>query len=55
MGATTIEAGGETIVSLSMMMHRGMEGPHLFRVTVPVLGSDGPQGDLELYVRAHFG
>ncbi len=55
MGATAIEPGGETTLSLSMMMHRGMEGPHLFRVTVPVLGPEGPQGDLELYVRAHFG
>ena len=37
------------------MMHPGMEGPHLFRVTVPVRGSDGAWSELELYVRAHFG
>ncbi len=42
-------------VSLSMMMYRGMEGPHLFRATLPVQSSDGAWTDLELYVRAHFG
>lgn len=54
MGATTIDPGGETTILLDMIMHPGMEGPHLFRVTVPVHPADGPAVDLELYVAAHF-
>ncbi len=50
MGATTLAPGQETSVSLDMMMHPGMEGPHLFRVTVPVSGA----GNIELYVKADF-
>ncbi len=53
MGATTIQPGADTTVSLSMMMHPGMEGPHLFRVTVPVQGAVG-SGELQLYVKADF-
>ncbi len=55
MGSTTIDPGGETTVAYGTMMHAGMEGPHLFRVTVPVRGADGAWNELELYVRAHFG
>ena len=54
-GGATIDPGGETTVSYGTMMHPGMEGPHLFRVTVPVRGADGAWNELELYVRAHFG
>lgn len=55
MGATTIQPGGETTVSLTMMMHPGMEGPHLFHITVPVKDATGTAGNLELFVRAMFG
>ena len=54
MGATTIEPGKETTVSTSMMMHKGMDGPHLFRVTVPVQSADGTKAELKLLVRADF-
>lgn len=54
MGATTIDTGGETTVQLDMIMHPGMEGPHLFRVTVPVQGLGGSTSDLLLYVAANF-
>lgn len=36
------------------MMHPGMEGPHLFRVTVPVKRANGQEAGLRLYVRADF-
>lgn len=52
MGATTIQPNQETTVSLSMIMHPGMEGPHLFRVTVPVVSEPGQE--LEMYVAADF-
>ena len=51
MGATTLQPNQETTVSLAMIMHAGMEGPHLFRVTVPV-ASEG--AELEMYVAADF-
>jgi hypothetical protein len=38
------------MVSVTMAMHKGMEGPHLFRLTLPVAGS----GDLEMLLRADF-
>ncbi len=53
MGSTTLPPGAETTVGLTLMMHPGMEGPHLFRVTVPVLKSGGG-GSLQLYVRGDF-
>ncbi len=37
-----------------MMMHKGMEGPHLFRVTVPVQNGAGAKAELQLLVRADF-
>lgn len=55
MGSTTIDGAGETTLTYGMIMHPGMEGPHLFRVTVPVQGPDGVWSELHLYVRAHFG
>ncbi len=54
-GSTTIDGAGETTLTYGMIMHPGMEGPHLFRLTVPVGAADGTWSDLELYVRAHFG
>lgn len=38
-----------------MIMHPGMEGPHLFRLAVPLYDSLSPSAEvLELYVRALF-
>lgn len=54
MGSTTIDPGGETTVSVSMIMHTGMDGPHLFRITVPVKGAAGESGELQMLVRANF-
>lgn len=56
MGATTIEPGGEVPVTLSlpMGMHAGMDGPHLFRINVPVKNAAGESGDVELYFKAMF-
>jgi hypothetical protein len=51
-GSTTLQPGEQTTVSLSMIMHTGMEGPHLFRVTVPVASEAGQE--LEMYVAADF-
>ena len=53
-GSTTIDPGGETTVFVSMNMDPGMEGPHLFRITVPVKGATGESGDLQMLVRAEF-
>jgi hypothetical protein len=50
MGSLNIQPGSTTTVAVPMMMHKGMDGPHLFHVTVPVLGGDS----LHLYVRADF-
>ena len=55
MGATTLSPGNKTSVSLTMMMHPGMDGPHLFRIALPVEGIDGKRGEIELFVRADFG
>jgi len=54
--ATTIAPGSETQVDfdIPMGMHEGMEGKHLFRITVPVRGASGETGDIQLYVRADF-
>ena len=56
MGATTIEPGGESFVDfvLPMGMHEGMEGRHLFRISVPVKHASGGTEELKLYVRANF-
>lgn len=54
MGATTIQPGAETTVSVTMSMSKGMDGPHLFRVTVPVVSQSGTRGELVLHVRANF-
>ncbi len=54
MGTTALDPGDETRVTMVLMMHRGMEGPHLFRITVPVGTTGGSSAQLELYVRADF-
>lgn len=55
MGATILNPGEETFVllSLPMGMHTGMDGPHLFRISVPAEGGEGP-GVIELYFQADF-
>ncbi|MFQ5381472.1 MAG: hypothetical protein ACE5EF_07605 [Dehalococcoidia bacterium] len=57
MRATRLEPGEETTVllSLSMGMHEGMDGPHLFQIDVPVTSDGGEMGTLDLYFQAHFG
>ena len=54
--ATRIAPGAEVPVlfSLPMGMHKGMDGPHLFRVTVGVRNDSGESGVVELYVKADF-
>ena len=53
---TTLEPGESTTVLLDfpMGMHQGMDGNHLFRVTVPVSAEDGETGSLVLYFQALF-
>jgi hypothetical protein len=55
-GSTTIEPGQEVpvVLSLPMGMHDGMDGPHLFRITVPVSNATGESGTLQLYFKALF-
>ena len=54
--ATRIEPGAEVplVFSLPMGMHQGMDGPHLFRVTVPVRNDSGESGTVEVFVKADF-
>ena len=54
--ATKIEPGAEVplLFSLPMGMHKGMDGEHLFRLTVPVRNASGDAGTLEVYVKADF-
>ncbi len=56
MGATTIAPGEEVpvVLSLPMGMHAGMDGPHLFRITVPVRTAGGESGVVQLYFKALF-
>lgn len=56
MGATTIAPGQEVpvILDLPMGMHSGMEGQHLFRITVPVRNGAGESGTLEVRFKANF-
>ncbi|GMV86191.1 MAG: hypothetical protein AMXMBFR80_20460 [Dehalococcoidia bacterium] len=56
MGATTIEPGSEVPVELSlpMGMHSGMDGPHLFRIAIPLQDQSGAAAELEVYFKAMF-
>lgn len=56
MSSTTIEPGRESqvLLSLPMGMHKGMEGPHVFRIKVPVRSAGGESGVLEMYFKALF-
>jgi hypothetical protein len=37
-----------------MGMHEGMDGPHLFRIGVPLVGADGTTGEIDVYFKALF-
>lgn len=56
LSTTRIEPGAEAplFFTLPMGMHAGMDGPHLFRVTVPVQNENGETGKVEVYVKADF-
>ncbi|MCL4241090.1 MAG: hypothetical protein KJ048_07020 [Dehalococcoidia bacterium] len=42
------------VLSLPMGMHSGMDGPHLFRIVVPLRDTEGRRGELEVYFKALF-
>jgi hypothetical protein len=52
-GTTVLNPGEETTVSFVTSMSRGMEGPHLFRVVVPVEDGAGTSS-LVMHWRADF-
>jgi len=54
--STTIEPGQDVsvILPLAMGMHSGMDGPHLFRIDVPVRNANGESGTVQLYFKALF-
>ena len=54
MGTTILQPGEETTVNLTMSMAAGMDGPHLFRITVPVRPQAGDSTQTELLIRADF-
>ena len=56
MSSTTIEPGQDVsvILPLAMGMHSGMDGPHLFRIDVPVRNANGESGTVQLYFKALF-
>ena len=56
MRATTIAPGQEVpvVLSLPMGMHAGMDGPHLFKISVPVRSTNGETGVVQLYFKALF-
>ncbi len=54
MGATTLQPGESTSLGIAMMMHRGMEGPHRFRLSLPVSGSAAAPEVLSVIVSADF-
>ncbi len=57
LGSSSVAPGAEVPLhfSLPMGMHKGMDGPHVFRLTVPVQNDNGESGTLEIYVKADFG
>ena len=51
----TLKPGEELKIVIVLEMHAGMQGPHVFRLKLPVAGPDGgAQQTLELYVRGLF-
>jgi len=47
-----LNPGEQTTLSMSFMMHAGMEGPHDFRVHIP--SNDPTQADKELVVLSNW-
>ena len=41
-------------IVMVMRMHAGMDGPHVFRLRLPVVGQDGEEQTVELYIRGLF-
>ena len=56
MGSTTIEPGQAVpvVLSLPMGMHAGMDGPHLFRINVPIRSATGESATVTVYFKALF-
>jgi len=52
-GSTTIRPGGKTTLSFETHMMEGMDGPHLFEISVPT--NDPVQPVQNLQVKAVFG
>ena len=52
MGSTTIAPGESTTVTVSMLMSKGMGGPHLFEVTIN--SNDPAPAVNKVTVRANF-
>jgi hypothetical protein len=52
-GATALNPGEDTTVSFTTAMHKGMEGPHLFKITVPARSAQG-ESIVTMYWRADF-
>lgn len=51
LGTTTLAPGAETTLAFPTQMHEGMDGDHLFRLSVPVSGAGEP---LVVSVAANF-
>jgi len=51
-GSTTIEPGESTTVTVSMLMHKGMGGQHLFEVTIK--SNDPSPAVSKVSVRANY-
>ena len=54
MGTTTLQPGQFTSLSISMMMHPGMDGPHRFRISLPVDSPTASAEVLSMMVTADF-
>jgi hypothetical protein len=51
-GAMVLKPGEQTTISMSFMMHEGMEGLHDFRVHIP--NNDPTQSNRELVVLSNW-
>ena len=49
-----MKPGQETGIRLDLIMHPGMEGPHLFQVMVPLEKGGQQEQPIELYVKGDF-
>lgn len=50
---SVLQPGDHATVRMIMQMHPGMDGPHLFHLTVPVRGAGGEEA-LHLYFKGDF-